>query len=198
MTSRWLALGCLFGLFLCTGCDTVTVEHTFGDRVSPGELKKLEAVWVDQENQVVQVRAVDDKLVLGVLTWNEDTRKFEAETTRLTATAIGDKRFLFMGETDENDKPTRRLHFARYAVSKDGKTVHVHFANAKAFQREVEAKRLQGDVIKEQRSVTVRLKTTADDLKRFVEASKPKDDDPESELFFRKPTVTYRFLRGVD
>lgn len=91
---------CFVLLLAFTGCDTVTVDKPFGDRMEPSRLERFVGKWMDREANHFELRLSKNReLVGGHLEWDEEAQSFTSKTVVLDVRSLSNSDYLFLTES---------------------------------------------------------------------------------------------------
>ena len=92
---------CLILLFAFAGCDSVTIDKPFGQRIDAPKMKSVVGVWTDREKNIFEFRISNNQeLVGGQLDWDEPSQRFTCKSGVLDVRTLADTFYLFL--TEEN------------------------------------------------------------------------------------------------
>lgn len=170
-------------LFLvAAGCNSVTVVKPFGKAATLADAKVLEGRWINDENDVLEVRVMKNGgLALGGTEWDESAEEFHTHSMKASITRCGDKRIVYLHADDLQDPPT--YVFCRYEI--DGTTVKLYPPSFAAFEQAQQAGQLTGKLHEGQYSKELRLDSPAGAIEKFIRDS-PDAFEAESNIKFRR------------
>jgi hypothetical protein len=172
------AIGLLFVLFVCVGCDSVMMQHPIGEVVDDSEGRKLDGVW-KTDNGVIHLRfASEGKLVVASLEWDEKQKSFVKKEAGVQLTQLGDDTFFSIsGEapadsesTTESSAKDTSLICNQYEVDYKAGELRIYPASVQQFATAVNDGKLAGTVTKEGRQTRVRITASAEELAKFVQS----------------------------
>jgi hypothetical protein len=93
---------CLILILAFAGCDSVTIDKPFGQRIDSSKIEQVIGRWSDSDNNILELRlSKNQELVGGHLAWDEQAERFVSKTDVLDVRSLDDTVYLFLTEENE-------------------------------------------------------------------------------------------------
>lgn len=174
---------CFVLLLAFTGCNNVTIDKPFGDRMEPSRLERFVGKWMDQQGKIFELRLSRNReLVGGHLEWDEEAQSFTSKTVVLDVRTLKTTDYLFL--TESNETIFVLVEFA------DADRLKVFLPDPNKFRDAVSEGSLSGVIApKKNDRFDVRI-TTDEKLTSFL------SKDGWKKYFLEEPLIEYTRLRS--